>query len=560
MILDIRTIFFILFLVSALLAFMLLVYWKTQKTYNGFSLWAWACLFVCLGYLFIMLRGDVPDLFSIVLANLLIAWSLLMRADGIRRFFVNQRLSPVIYTVLPVVLLLYLWFTYGAPSIVARSILLAAVMVPCLIYMGYLAIRSAGSQNRFINWTFGISLFGFSLMYTLRSLYWLAIPPADVFSGDGLNTLFLVMTLVMELSAVGLFLMLNMARAQRDIAASEERYRVLSDSLPDYVVVHDGSKILYANPATAAFLGYTGESIVGMSVISFIAPASQEESTKIIHAILSHADPGRSHEILIVTPDGKNHTCIVRSVPITFHDTSAVMSVLTDITERKLVEDALRTLNRKLNLLSGITRHDIKNQLMALGAYLQLGLEAAENPKEVREFLVKGEQITEVIGRQINFTKDYENLGVSSPVWQEVESLAGRAAAALPLRDIRLECQCSGIEIFADPLFEKVFYNLIDNSLRYGGETMTTIRVRCEDAPPGIRLIVQDDGMGIAAGDKPELFKKGFGKNTGLGLFFIREILSITGISITETGEPGKGARFEISVPEGVWRIPSRRQ
>jgi signal transduction histidine kinase len=47
---------------------------------------------------------------------------------------------------------------------------------------------------------------------------------------------------------------------------------------------------------------------------------------------------------------------------------------------------------------------------------------------------------------------------------------------------------------------------------------------------------------------------RGFGKNTGLGLFFSREILSITGISITETGVYGVGARFEIRVPGGIWR------
>jgi len=559
MILDIRTITFILFLVSALLAFMLLIYWKTQKTYNGFSAWAWGSLVVSLGYLFIMMRGTVPDLFSIVLANLLIAVSILMRADGIRRFFENQRISPFLYAGLALFLLLFIWFTYGIPSIVARAILSAAVIVPGLIYMGYLAIRSVGPENRFINWTFGISLIGFSLMFTLRSLSWLIVPPADVFSSDDLNTLFFVMTIVMDLLASGLFLMLNMVRAQRDVTASEERYRVLSDSLPDYVIVHDGRNILYANPATAAFLGISCETIVGMPVLSFIAPADLAESEKKIHDLLSKAGPGTSHEILIITPDGKGHTCIVKSVPITFHDTSAIMSVLTDITERKLVENALLTLNRKLNLLSGITRHDIKNQLMALGAFLQLSFDAADNPAEVREYLTKGERITDVIGRQIDFTKDYENLGISSPVWQDVKGITERAAASLPMRNIRLEYDCPRIEIFADPLFEKVFYNLIDNSLRYGGEKMTTIRVHCEDAPPGIRLVVEDDGIGISSDDKRELFRKGFGKNTGLGLFFIREILSITTISIIENGGPGKGARFEITVPEGVWRVPPQR-
>jgi len=40
-------------------------------------------------------------------------------------------------------------------------------------------------------------------------------------------------------------------------------------------------------------------------------------------------------------------------------------------------------------------------------------------------------------------------------------------------------------------------------------------------------------------------------------LIFVREILDITGISLRETGEPGKGARFEMTVPKGAFRLPT---
>ncbi len=117
-----------------------------------------------------------------------------------------------------------------------------------------------------------------------------------------------------------------------------------------------------------------------------------------------------------------------------------------------------------------------------------------------------------------------------------------------------------GLEVFADPLLEKVFYNLIDNALRYGGEQMTAIRVSHRGEGGNLVLAVEDNGAGISAEDKPKLFTKGFGKNTGHGLFLSREILAITGITITENGEPGKGARFEITVPEGAFRIVPEQQ
>jgi signal transduction histidine kinase len=68
------------------------------------------------------------------------------------------------------------------------------------------------------------------------------------------------------------------------------------------------------------------------------------------------------------------------------------------------------------------------------------------------------------------------------------------------------------------------------------------------------KLIVEDNGSGIPAILKKQIFERGFGKNTGFGLFLIREILAITGLSIEETGTEGKGARFEIRLPPGSWR------
>jgi signal transduction histidine kinase len=126
------------------------------------------------------------------------------------------------------------------------------------------------------------------------------------------------------------------------------------------------------------------------------------------------------------------------------------------------------------------------------------------------------------------------------------------------MRNIRIDADYPDLELFADPLLEKVFYNLVDNALRYGGEKMTAIRMTTGKDNGVLVIMVEDDGNGISAYDKKELFKKGFGKHTGLGLFLSREILSLTGITITENGEPGVGARFEIVVPAGTWRMTGK--
>ena len=112
------------------------------------------------------------------------------------------------------------------------------------------------------------------------------------------------------------------------------------------------------------------------------------------------------------------------------------------------------------------------------------------------------------------------------------------------------------MEIFADPLIVKVFFNLMENSLRHG-ERVTQMSFSSRESEEGLVITYRDNGVGISADDKKKLFQKGFGKHTGLGLFLSREILAITGITITENGEPGKGVQFEITVPPGAFRFPA---
>jgi signal transduction histidine kinase len=111
------------------------------------------------------------------------------------------------------------------------------------------------------------------------------------------------------------------------------------------------------------------------------------------------------------------------------------------------------------------------------------------------------------------------------------------------------------LEIFADPLLEKAFQGLFENTVAHG-EHVSHIHVWHKEIPEGFVLIFENDGIGIPVERKERIFLRGEGVRTSVrGLFFVREILDITGISIKETGEPGKGARFEMVVPTGAWRM-----
>ncbi|HUT39460.1 MAG TPA: ATP-binding protein, partial [Methanoregula sp.] len=73
-------------------------------------------------------------------------------------------------------------------------------------------------------------------------------------------------------------------------------------------------------------------------------------------------------------------------------------------------------------------------------------------------------------------------------------------------------------------------------------------------------LFFADNGNGIPDAIKEKIFERGYGKQKGMELFLVREILSITGITIKETGTFGKGARFEMLVPKGAYRFPDEKK
>lgn len=224
----------------------------------------------------------------------------------------------------------------------------------------------------------------------------------------------------------------------------------------------------------------------------------------------------------------------------------------TDMTERRNAEQALFRANEKLKLLNSITRHDILNELTVLGGYIGMAKELTRD-REMLEFIEHEKKATKAIRNMIKFTKDYQDIGVYRPQWQYLRNIVTLLANTLDFGSIILRNDLGRLEIYADPLFEKVVYSLLENALRHGG-SLTFIRLSYRIVGKTCIIICEDNGGGVPDADKEKIFLREFGKHTGFGLFLSREILSITGFSIRETGIHGNGARFEILVPEGSFR------
>jgi CheY-like chemotaxis protein/signal transduction histidine kinase len=226
----------------------------------------------------------------------------------------------------------------------------------------------------------------------------------------------------------------------------------------------------------------------------------------------------------------------------------AVESVL-DITDQKLNEITLKEIIKKLHLLSGITRHDVLNKVTALNGYLTLireQLPVTESP----EYIDRVGDIVEIIRNLITFTRDYQEIGINSPKWHKLSEIIENVIKSLEVRSVIVDYKPDDKEIYGDPLLERVFYNLFDNSLRHG-VNLTHIKITFRYSGEDLVIVYEDNGVGVPDKEKENIFCRKYFINSGFGLFLSREILQITNISIKETGVQGEGVKFEITVPKG---------
>jgi len=255
-------------------------------------------------------------------------------------------------------------------------------------------------------------------------------------------------------------------------------------------------------------------------------------------------------EYSVTCQNGDRRVVQISGITIEEH----VLVTFVDFTDKRHAEEAVREANQKLRFLTGITRHDIFNQLNAMYLYLDMAMEE-EEPELIHDYVRRVQNAGKRIEAITGFTREFEHFGTESSAWQNVSGIIEAAKTEIPTGIISINNNITEeLEIYADPIIRKVFSTLFDNAIRHGGKDITKVDISTRRDDTVLTIIFEDDGEGVRASDKEKIFANGFGKNTGIGLFLSREILAINDLSMVETGVEGEGARFEIHVPAGKFR------
>jgi PAS domain S-box-containing protein len=353
-------------------------------------------------------------------------------------------------------------------------------------------------------------------------------------------------------------------KTEEKLKESERTYRLLTENVTDLTYIQDMNlNVTYVSPSVEKMSGYTPEELLKLRPDKFMTPESFERGVADFKEAISLAAEGRDSEIPLkqyeyIRKDGSTFWGELRMKLLrdSKNNVVGIQGTLRDITERKNAEESLNKImkelmmiNEKLSVVGKLTRHDARNKLSVIANNVYLAKKQLTSNRNISEYLDAVESAVDQMEKIFSFAKTYEMLGAEDLSYVNVKTCVDEAVSLFSgMNGIKLVNDCSGLTVLADSLLRQLFYNLIDNSLKYG-EKVSQIGVYYERTDR-LKLIYEDNGVGIPIDEKEKVFKERYGKGTGYGLYLIRKICEAYGWVITETGKYGKGAQFTMTIPK----------
>jgi PAS domain S-box-containing protein len=338
-------------------------------------------------------------------------------------------------------------------------------------------------------------------------------------------------------------------KAEREVFESQQKFHQLFMGNPEAAVYVDQNfHVVEVNPRFTELFGYTPKEIVGTHINARIVPKTRGKEAE---SLDKNSKKGYVyHNSIRQKKNGELVPVAISAAPIIIEEKlTGHVALYKDISKLKEAEKVQKDTSEKLRVVGGLTRHDIRNKLSAIAGNIYLIRRKLAQGHETEEQLLDVESTIDQVEEILDFARNYEKLGVEELANINVEKCIKEALSLFEdLNGVHVQCKCP-VTVVADSLLRQLFYNLVDNSLKHG-EKVDKIEIYCKKTDDdGIRLVYEDNGVGIPSEEKNDIFKEGYGKGTGYGLHLIRKMCEVYGWTIRETGTTGQGARFEITIP-----------
>lgn len=333
-----------------------------------------------------------------------------------------------------------------------------------------------------------------------------------------------------------------------------ERFRALMEETSEmiFIAMQDSHRIIDANQTASRVLGFTHPQLIRKKIEDLI---HGKDHGRINEAFVAATRKKRSgkFEARLISSDGSDVAVEVSLRLVSFGKEQYAILLARDITERKAYEEALLQVQKKLKMINHLTRNDIRNQIFILRGYIEILKKTGSDPETLLS-IRKMENAITVMNERIDLAGNFQDLGAHAPRWHNLQETFLFAQSHTDSLLIDRSGDFGPVEIFADPLLEEGLTRILRFLIAVRNGETVPLRISYAETGSGLRLLLEAPGRGLSASEKTILFSWEYSIKDIPGLFFVREILAITGITIDETGDEETGIRLEIAVPRGTYR------
>ena len=363
--LDMRTVIFSIILTFLICTLVITFLWnQNRKRFRGTGFWVANFILQTIGLILISLRGQIPDVISIVLSNTFIITGAFLGLAGIKRFLEIQSTYIFNITLIIVFSLIHAWFAFGDENLAARNLNISVAMLIICMQCGWILLFKTRKETRKITAGVGIVFVLFSLVNLVRIIAFFTHRNStnDYFLSGAFEVwVLLSFQVFFILLTFFLNLMFN-KRLMMDLALNEEKFSKAFKSSPYAIVLsrlRDG-KILEVNEGFTLITGYQHSETIGNTAEEMNLWQNRNDRIQMVQELRKFGRV-QNHEFAFRKKSGEMITGLMSSEIIKVNYEDCVLSSINDITDRILAEKEIRLNEKRLKSLLKISHADAKS-------------------------------------------------------------------------------------------------------------------------------------------------------------------------------------------------------